>query len=65
MIIKKIKKLKNDIFRTYRLERYQHATGDYYFRNEPQRLQRLWFRVAIDSFSLLFLKRKEKIKWKN
>lgn len=47
-----IKRLKNDIFRNYRLERYQHLTGDLHFRDTPKNLWILWYGVEADSLSL-------------
>lgn len=38
-----IEKLRNDIFRNYRPERYQRDTGDLHFRYVPNRLRKLWY----------------------
>ena len=52
MTIKEIEQLKQDIFSEYRLERYQHETGDFHFRSVPKNLWILWYGEDADALSL-------------
>ncbi len=47
-----VKILKDDIFSHYRLERYQHLTRDFHFRDTPEKLRILWYGAKADSLSL-------------